>query len=125
MLLDTCALLWLVSGGGQLSQYAMELIDSSPIVCISAISGFEISLKYRQSKLELPVSPDEWFRIVLAHHDISVIPLSLDICITANQLPLIHKDPCGRFIIATALINDMPVITADPKFAEYGIKVVC
>lgn len=124
MLLDTCALLWLVSGGGQLSQYALELIDSSPIVCISAISGFEISLKYRQGKLELPVSPDKWFETVLIHHDLSVIPSDLKICIASNELPFIHKDPCDRFIIATAKINNMPVVTADPRFFEYGIKVI-
>jgi PIN domain nuclease of toxin-antitoxin system len=59
MLLDTCALLWLVSGGGQLSKTALKQIDASPMIYISAISGFEISLKYRQKKLELPVSPEE------------------------------------------------------------------
>lgn len=125
MLLDTCALLWLVSGGGQLSKSALEQIDSSLSVYISAISGFEISLKYRQGKLDLPVLPEEWFRTVLAYHDISVFPVSLDVCIKANDLPLIHKDPCDRFIIATSLINRLSVVTADMRFADYGVKVIC
>jgi PIN domain nuclease of toxin-antitoxin system len=48
MLLDTCALLWLASGGGELTDSALERIDLSPTVWISAITGFEISLKYKK-----------------------------------------------------------------------------
>ena len=58
MLLDTCALLWLVEGGGQLSQSVIEQIDLSPYVYISASTGFEISLTHRNGKLKLPVPPE-------------------------------------------------------------------
>ncbi len=57
LLLDTCALLWLVNGGGHLTQSALEEIDLAPVVYISAISGFEISLKYRKGKLKLALDP--------------------------------------------------------------------
>ncbi|MEA1972786.1 MAG: type II toxin-antitoxin system VapC family toxin [Candidatus Cloacimonadota bacterium] len=124
IMLDTCALLWLASGGGKLSEAALEQIDSVPAVCISAISAFEISLKYRQGKLELPVLPDEWFRVVLEHHDISVRSLDIDICIAANDLPPVHKDPCDRLIIATAKLHNFPVVTGDSRFEEYDIEVI-
>ena len=124
MLLDTCALLWLASGGGKLSEDALEKVDLSPSVFISAISAFEISLKYRKGKLELPVLPDKWFQVVLQHHDISVISLDINVCIVANELPLIHKDPCDRLIIATAMLHHFPVITGDSMFEEYGVKVI-
>jgi PIN domain nuclease of toxin-antitoxin system len=124
MLLDTCALLWLASGGGELSEAALERIDLSPTVCISAISGFEISLKYRKGKLELPVLPDEWFRGILEHHNISVISLDIDICIAANDLPPVHKYPCDRLIIATARFHRFPVVTGDLRFGEYDIEVI-
>ena len=45
LILDTCALLWLVAGGGKLSIEALARIDSAPIVYVSAISGFEIGIK--------------------------------------------------------------------------------
>ncbi|MDM8554553.1 type II toxin-antitoxin system VapC family toxin [Desulfococcaceae bacterium HSG7] len=124
MLLDTCALLWLASGGGELSEVALEQINISPIVCISAISGFEISLKYRKGKLELPALPDEWLRVVLEHHDISVISLDLDICVATNDLPFLHKDPCDRLIIATAKHHNFPIVTGDSVFEEYGIEII-
>ncbi len=124
MLLDTCALLWLASGGGELSEIALERINMSPTVFISAISGFEISLKYQKGKLELPVLPHEWLGVVLKHHDISVLSLDIDICVATNDLPFIHKDPCDRLIIATAKYHKFPVVTGDSVFEAYGIDVI-
>ncbi|NDF01520.1 MAG: PIN domain-containing protein, partial [Verrucomicrobia bacterium] len=54
-----------------------------------------------------------------------VLPLALNVCITAAQLPPIHNDPCDRFIIATARLHDLTVVTADEQFAKYGLKVIC
>ena len=124
MLLDTCALLWLVEGGGQLSVNARRLIDAAPAVHVSAITAFEISLKYRSGKLELPASTAEWFRSVVAHHNLNVCPLDAEICIAATELPAVHKDPCDRFIVATARLRHWPVVTGDPRFHDYGIEVI-
>lgn len=123
MLLDTCGLLWLANEQGKISQEVLKLIDESPVVYISTITSFEIGLKYKAGKLLLPVPPKDWFREILMHHDISVIDLDKDICMKATELPDIHKDPCDRFIIATALVKKLPVITADKRFQEYGVIV--
>lgn len=44
------------------------------------------------------------------------------ILVRAAQLPRHHKDPADRFIIATALLNNLPVATADHRFSEYGLE---
>ena len=124
MLLDTCALLWIAGGHGGLSDAALEQIEKSHSVYISAITGFEISLKYKKGKLLLPVPVGEWLLSVLEHHKISVIPLDLDICVKANDLPSMHQDPCDRLIIATSKIKNMAVVTADVRFRDYGIPVI-
>ena len=124
MLLDTCALLWLAEGGGHLSDEALRSIDAAPLVHISAITGFEIGLKAGRRKLNLPVPTGEWLDVIISHHDLSVVALDLNVCVAATELPPIHKDPCDRFIIATAKLNRWPVDTADPVFREYGIAVV-
>ncbi len=54
---------------------------------------------------------------------LAVQPLDWDVCIAATELPPLHKDPCDRFIIATAKMRHMPVVTSDPSFAAYGIEV--
>ncbi len=124
MLLDTCALLWLAHDQIKMSEETLQRIDEAPVVFISAVSGFEIGLKHRAGKLQLPAPPREWIKAILTHHHIAVIGLDLEICIKATELPPIHKDPCDRFIIATALTRQLPVATADQRFIEYGVKVL-
>lgn len=124
MILDTCALLWLAQGGGKLSRAAARRIDAAPIVYVSAISGFEIGVKCRQGKLKLPAVPADWFKAVLAHHGVDVLPLDLAICIRATELPAVHRDPCDRLIIATAQLHGLPVVTADPVFPQYDVEVI-
>jgi PIN domain nuclease of toxin-antitoxin system len=124
VILDTCAFLWLAQGGSELSEAALQGIEAAPVVYVSAISGFEIGIKVQKGKLELPVRPTDWFAAVLEHHGIEVLPLVLEVCIRATELPAIHADPCDRIIIAAAQMYHAPVVTADPLFSRYGIEVI-
>jgi PIN domain nuclease of toxin-antitoxin system len=124
MILDTCALLWLAQGGGPLSARTTELINTAPGVYVSAISGFEVGIKWQKGKLKLPASPQDWLQAILEHHDLEVIPLNIDICIRSTELPKIHNDPCDRMIIASALYFTLPVVTHDPVFPEYGVSIL-
>ena len=124
MILDTCALLWLAGGDKKLSRSALKEINSASAVYVSAISGFEIAIKVAKGKLKLPHAPQEWFEKVVEHHGLTVLPLELNVCIAAAELPRIHDDPCDRFIIATAKLNDLTAVTADERFEEYGLTVL-
>jgi PIN domain nuclease of toxin-antitoxin system len=123
MLLDTCALLWLAEGGLRISRETRERIEAAAVVYVSAISAFEIAIKCRSGKLKLPVPPGEWFLGVVEHHGLAIQPLDWDICLAAAELPPVHKDPCDRFIIATAKLYRLTVVTGDPVFGTYGIHV--
>ena len=125
MILDTCALLWLASGNKALSRSALKEINAAPVVYVSAVSGFEIAIKVGKGKLRLPEPPQEWFEKVVEHHGLAVLPLDLNVCIAAAQLPPIHNDPCDRFIIAAAKLHHLTVATADEHFEEYGVTVIC
>lgn len=124
MILDTCALLWLASGDKKLSRAALKEINAAPAVYVSAISGFEIAIKVAKGKLKLPHLPQEWFEKVVEHHGLAVLPLELNVCIVAAQLPLIHDDPFDRFIIAAAKLHDLTVVTTDAQFEKYGVTVI-
>ena len=124
MILDTCALLWLASGDrSRLSPKTLARIDKAMTVFVVAISGFEVSIKHKAGNLYLPVASQEWFDAILPFHQIDIIDLDLNMCIRATELPPIHKDPCDRLIIAAALNRDLPVVTADRRFADYGVTV--
>lgn len=124
MILDTCALLWLASGNKKLSRSALKEINAAAAVYLSAISGFEIAIKVARGKLRLPHPPQEWMEQVAEHHGLAILPLELAVCVTAAQLPPIHPDPCDRFIIATARLHDLTVVTRDEQFAQYGVAVL-
>jgi len=125
LLLDTCALLWLASGSANLSRAAVARIDRSRKVSVSAISAWEVSLKHARGLYALPLAPLEWFNAVVDNHGLVVAPLDLEILVKANLLPWHHRDPADRFIIATAIIHSLTVVTADKSFADYGISVMC
>lgn len=125
VLLDTCALLWLASGDDKLSGQARTRICEATIAYVSAISGFEIALKHRRGSLHLPAEPAEWFSTVMEHHGLTVIPLDYADAIQAPLLPEVHRDPCDRFILATAIRMNLPVATADSHFKDYGVEVFC
>jgi PIN domain nuclease of toxin-antitoxin system len=92
-------------------------------VSVSSISAFEIALSHKKGKLELPCDPDKWYHGVLTHHDIIEIKLNRKIALTSTKLTDHHKDPCDRFIIATAILNHFPIITKGNLFERYGVKV--
>jgi PIN domain nuclease of toxin-antitoxin system len=124
MILDTCALLFLASGDRRLSRSMRDRLARETTRWYCAISGFELTLKQRQGKLELPTAPLEWLRELEVRYGLTEVPLDSALCVAAAELPHHHRDPCDRFIIAAALRLRVPVITIDTKFAAYGVEVL-
>ena len=124
LILDTCALIWLVSGDKMLSTVARDAIERASIVYVSAISAWEISLKSVQGGLILPLEPYDWFKRAIDSHRLVVAPLDVDILIDATKLPWHHRDPVDRFIVATALREQMAIVTADSRFSLYGVRII-
>ncbi len=124
MILDTCALLFLPSGDRRLSARARKRIAEAKTLWFCSISAFEIALKWRDDKLELPLQPQAWVRSVAKRYSLTEIGLDSNLCAAAALLPLHHRDPCDRFIIATAKQLRVPVVTIDTKFASYGVDIV-
>lgn len=125
-LLDTCALIWLVSQQDSLTEKVKRTLQNNAgNLYVSAISAFEIAIKTVKGKFELPLPPDEWFKEAVRFHGIEEIPITSDIACKSALLPRLHDDPCDRIIIATALLEDMKIITKDKTFSEYpGAEVV-
>jgi PIN domain nuclease of toxin-antitoxin system len=124
LVLDTCALLWLVKGDERLSRDAKEAIEFASMVYVSAISAWEIGLKADRGELILPMRAQAWFESSLERHSLIAAAVDVDIAFRATALPRIHKDPADRFIIATAMGLSAAVVTADATFKEYGIRVI-
>lgn len=94
VLLDTCALLWLVGDPGRFSVRARTILESSDTaVYVSAISAFEISVKHRKGKLALPLPPSEWLTQAFAAYGLRELPVSLQVAALAPDVDVPHADP--------------------------------
>jgi PIN domain nuclease of toxin-antitoxin system len=124
LLLDTHALLWWIFDDPKLTKAARRLIaDPDNEAIVSAAAGWEIATKHRLGKL-----PDVGdVAVNLAHYlrraRMSVLPVNLDHALAAGGLPGPHRDPFDRMMVAQAKLEKLAVITADPVFSAYGVRV--
>ncbi len=126
ILLDTCALLWLVNDPKKLSTKATQAIkENSMVLHVNAITFWEIGYKQRLGKLKINnFSVEEWSKIVTKDYRIKLIDINSSIALCASSLELHHRDPCDRFIIASALEHKLPIVTTDEAFHNYPVKII-
>jgi PIN domain nuclease of toxin-antitoxin system len=123
LLLDTCALLWLLGNDPKLSAIAKAaLLDPANERWLSPISLLEIALKVRLGKLPLPAPYRTLFPAELVANDIHLLPLEADHIEPLTTLPLHHKDPFDRLLAATALVEGLTLVSADSAFDAYGLS---
>ena len=125
LILDTCALIWLATGSARLSKKTLVIINKVDVVFVSAITAWEISLKAARNQLEFSLPPLTWFRKSIHAHSLTLAKLSVEILVAANELPWHHRDPADRFIIATAKMDNLQVVTTDARFEDYDLKTLC
>lgn len=120
-LLDTHVLLWTLFEPARLSDRAAALIrDPLNRVCVSAVTFWEISLKYGLGKLQLEgVTPDQLPKH-LTRMGVETLPLTAELAAAFHQLPReAHKDPFDRMLIRQAIEGDLILISRDGAFDAY------
>lgn len=124
MLLDTHAFLWWVNTSELLSPRAREAIGSAgpKSVYVSAVSAYEISLKQRLGKLPGAEDILNRFQPILGIEYFESLDVSVEDGIKAGQLPMIHRDPFDRLLIAQALLEDAWLVSNEELFDRYGVK---
>ncbi len=125
VLLDTHTLLWWVLGNPRLSPVAATVLgNADTTIVVSAVSGHEISTKHRLGKLPVPVRLAEQLDQIVVENGWQPLALSLAHAQLAGRLPGAHKDPFDRMLAAQALVDDVPLVTNDPAFAGFGVKLI-
>jgi PIN domain nuclease of toxin-antitoxin system len=123
-LLDTHALLWAISGDKRMSQHAREIFVGPSHLSISIASIWEILIKVQVGKLNLPRPAGPYVISKLSENRIETLPINLDHLLALESLPMHHRDPFDRVLIAQSLEEGWPIITADPVFKKYPIRVI-
>ena len=123
LLLDTHALLWVLEDNPRLSRGAAEALASPDAeLLVSAVSAFEICLKFKLGKLPGAGALAEAFEATIAALDCIPLPITLAHAETAGKLDLAHKDPFDRLLIAQAWIERVPILSIEEAFDAFGVE---
>jgi len=121
LLLDTHTFLWWLTDSKNLGKNSRALIkDSKNFIFFSAASGWEISIKKSLGKLEAPEGMDN----IVEEEGFERLSISVFHAERAGALPLIHRDPFDRMLIAQAQAEGLEIITADEIIPQYGINTI-
>ena len=121
MILDTHTLLWMDRNDPALGPEARRQIETAwraGTVMVSAISFWEAAMLAERGRIVLPVPAERW-RADWLQAGLVEIPLDGRIALLSCQLENFHRDPADRFIVATALDRNVPLMTADQKILEW------
>lgn len=123
-LLDTHAALWWWRDIPRLSPNARAAIEDGDDIFVSAISAFEVGLKWRLGKLAMIDDPTANYPLLMVRNNFIELAVSQAHALAGSLLPGDHRDPFDRIIAAQALAEDMTVITCDPQFPVFGCRVL-
>ena len=123
VLLDTHTFLWGITHEEKVPLRARSLILSAE-PWLSVASVWEILTKVQLGKLDFPEPSGEYIVSKLSFNGIQVLPVTLKHVLRVEELPLHHRDPFDRLLIAQSIEEGWPIITADPWFARYPVEVI-
>ena len=124
LLVDTHAFLWFVAGDPRLSRAARRAIEAnSESWWLSAASVWELAIKSSLKRLVLPAPAAEYIA-EKEQAGLRVLPVEWSHAAAVESLPFHHRDPFDRLLVAQAQTEKLAVVTGDPAFRKYGVRVV-
>jgi len=123
-LLDTHTAIWFFNGDKAMSEIARNtILDLSNVKYLSMASVWELAIKISIGKLKFPQNTSGFIRQI-RENGFTLLPISESHAITLETLPMIHRDPFDRLLIATALAEEITLITADENIAHYNVPQI-
>jgi len=124
-LLDTVTFLFSIEDEQRISPDARGFItDPEEDVFLSAVSAWEIGIKYSLGKLTLPVPPDRLVPMARDRMGVEDLPLREGSALWESRLPPIHRDPFDRILIAQAISLGMTILTPDEAIRQYPVPTI-
>lgn len=124
VVLDTSALIYWTLAPDNLTDIARRAIDEADQIILSAISLWEIGLKAKQGRLELPLEIVEYAEKVQRLRGVSVKPVDVATWLKNLDLEWAHRDPADRTIVATAVLHDCPLISSDRLIKQFYSQTI-
>jgi PIN domain nuclease of toxin-antitoxin system len=125
VLLDSCALLALATGS--LPKAARAALEDSGEAFVNPVVVWGIAIKVKTGKLQLPKPPLQWVEELAQRHSLNLERRMPEVSIfcAAADLPLLHRDPFDRVLVAAAVELGLVVLTSDRVIPTYpGVRVI-
>jgi PIN domain nuclease of toxin-antitoxin system len=125
LLLDTHTFIWWDSQRAKLSPNALELCQNpANTLTLSVASVWEMQIKHQLGKLTLHLPLREILEAQVQQNALDILPIEVSHVLALDQLPLHHRDPFDRLLIAQANVEQMILVSCDPIFETYSMPVV-
>ena len=122
VLIDSHALIWYVDQDKLLSLASHAAIsDPANDLLFSAGSIWEIGIKVGLGKIVLTQPFKPWMNQAISDLDVTILPLSVEYVSVQSNLPRHHGDPFDRLLLAQAIVEQVPIISADANLDAYGV----
>jgi PIN domain nuclease of toxin-antitoxin system len=120
LLLDTQIVVWLALDSTRLKPDLIALLATNPDVSISVVSRWELGIKAKQGRFGqlsmIDAASDIW--------GFASLPVQISHARLAGDLPLIHRDPFDRMLVAQTMIEGMTLVTSDTTLAAYNVPTL-
>jgi PIN domain nuclease of toxin-antitoxin system len=124
ILLDTQCWLWMQTTPERLGHRAVALVgDRTHELFLSAASSWEMAIKYALGKLPLPLSPNQYVPDRMRRSGTVPLPVSHTHALRVAELPVHHRDPFDRMLVAQAQCDGLTLLTADPLLRCYDVPI--
>ncbi len=125
LLLDTCTFIWFNLSAPDLSERAFSaLMDPKNEVYLSAVSCWEMTVKYMAGRLPLPESPVTLVPRTREESGIQALPFGEAEALHLTKLPHFHNDPFDRMLVCQALVHGMTLVTSDENIQKYPAQTI-
>jgi PIN domain nuclease of toxin-antitoxin system len=109
----------------RISEEARALLtDGSNVLLLSAASTWEMSIKAALGKLTLPGPAESVVPEMIRVSGVTPLPIALSHTLRVGALPMHHRDPFDRLLVAQAQMEAVPLMTSDAKFGRYDLEVL-
>jgi PIN domain nuclease of toxin-antitoxin system len=124
-LLDTHAFVWLESNPESLSSIVTSLVrDLNNVLVLSVATVWEIQIKTQIGKLKLKFPLSEVVENQVSNNQMELLTVTLQHVLELDSLPLHHRDPFDRLLVAQARVEKAILISSDPEIAKYDVQTI-
>lgn len=126
LLLDTCTAIWWCFDSALVPPVVRERVaHPDNDVFVSVVSPWEVAIKEKLERFaDFPIGLGERFRAEVARHGFETLSVNWEHAMRAGTLPLHHRDPFDRMLVAQAQVDGLVLVSPDDAFKPYGIEAL-